>query len=435
MTRRMPSRPWSGRRLHFVGVGGAGMSGYARAAHALGRQVSGSDRGDSPTWSACAPTACCTRASIGHAAANVPAGADVEVVYSSAIAAREPRARSGARAGPARAPARGAAGRVQRAATHDRGGGHARQDDDLLDARARPARRRPGPRLARRAAESAAGLANAHWSDGEWLVVEADESDRSMLSLARRDRGADERRAGPPRDVGRWASCARPSARSSRRAPQAVVWDRPELLAAARQRPGASPTTRADADAARGPGLAFPLARARGASGGAGRAQRAATRPARWRPPAWPARTRRRAIAAWRTSTARAGAFARLGAGAAGRACTRTTPTTRRGRGDAARRAHARAAAAGGGVPAAPVLPHRAARARVRRGARAGGRRRRHRRVRRARARRGPPRRQRPAGRAGGGGRGARAAGVLAAHLRRRAPVLRTRLRAGDCAW
>jgi UDP-N-acetylmuramate--alanine ligase len=27
-------------------------------------------------------------------------------------------------------------------------------------------------------------LANAHWSDGEWLVVEADESDRSMLSLS-----------------------------------------------------------------------------------------------------------------------------------------------------------------------------------------------------------------------------------------------------------
>src|SRR5439155_13494209 len=27
------------------------------------------------------------------------------------------------------------------------------------------------------------GLANAHWSQGRWLVVEADESDRSMLSL------------------------------------------------------------------------------------------------------------------------------------------------------------------------------------------------------------------------------------------------------------
>ncbi len=27
------------------------------------------------------------------------------------------------------------------------------------------------------------GLANAEWAEGEWLVVEADESDRSMLSL------------------------------------------------------------------------------------------------------------------------------------------------------------------------------------------------------------------------------------------------------------
>src|ERR1700727_2077791 len=28
------------------------------------------------------------------------------------------------------------------------------------------------------------GLANSHWSEGEWLVVEADESDRSVVSLA-----------------------------------------------------------------------------------------------------------------------------------------------------------------------------------------------------------------------------------------------------------
>ena len=40
--------PWSGRRVHFIGVGGAGMSGYARAARALGAQVSGSDAADGP---------------------------------------------------------------------------------------------------------------------------------------------------------------------------------------------------------------------------------------------------------------------------------------------------------------------------------------------------------------------------------------------------
>ena len=38
---------WAGRRLHFVGIGGAGMSGLALIAQALGAQVTGSDRADS----------------------------------------------------------------------------------------------------------------------------------------------------------------------------------------------------------------------------------------------------------------------------------------------------------------------------------------------------------------------------------------------------
>src|SRR6187397_1454136 len=37
-------QPWSGRALHFVGIGGAGMSGLAVVAHALGARVTGSDR-------------------------------------------------------------------------------------------------------------------------------------------------------------------------------------------------------------------------------------------------------------------------------------------------------------------------------------------------------------------------------------------------------
>ena len=117
-----------------------------------------------------------------HDAANVPEGEDVEVVYSTRRRAREPRARGGPRTWPARAPARGAAGGADRAAAHDRGGGHARQDDDLFDARVRAARRRPAPR-AGWSAGPWRGQANAHWGEGEWLVVEADESDRSMLML------------------------------------------------------------------------------------------------------------------------------------------------------------------------------------------------------------------------------------------------------------
>jgi UDP-N-acetylmuramate--alanine ligase len=41
-------RPLAGRRLFFVGIGGAGLSGYALLAHAWGAEVSGWDRYDTP---------------------------------------------------------------------------------------------------------------------------------------------------------------------------------------------------------------------------------------------------------------------------------------------------------------------------------------------------------------------------------------------------
>ena len=77
---------WAGRRLHFVGVGGAGMSAYARAAHALGASVSGSDRADSAFAAALAADGV-LEAAIGHRAENVPAGDGGEVVCSTAIGA------------------------------------------------------------------------------------------------------------------------------------------------------------------------------------------------------------------------------------------------------------------------------------------------------------------------------------------------------------
>ncbi len=84
-----PQQPWAGRRLHFVGIGGAGMSGLARVARALGAEVTGSDRTpDSPYL---------RDAGIDvrqHDAANVPPGA--EVVVSSAIPADNPERGTGA---------------------------------------------------------------------------------------------------------------------------------------------------------------------------------------------------------------------------------------------------------------------------------------------------------------------------------------------------
>ncbi|HRU06296.1 MAG TPA: Mur ligase domain-containing protein, partial [Candidatus Brocadiia bacterium] len=40
---------WKGLRVHFVGIGGAGMSSLARILHAAGALISGSDLQDSPT--------------------------------------------------------------------------------------------------------------------------------------------------------------------------------------------------------------------------------------------------------------------------------------------------------------------------------------------------------------------------------------------------
>src|SRR3954467_10519200 len=82
----MSDAPWSGRMLHFIGIGGAGMSGLAIVALGLGARVSGSDRAESPY---------CERLReaglppvIGPDAANLPHGA--EVVVSTAIGEDNP---------------------------------------------------------------------------------------------------------------------------------------------------------------------------------------------------------------------------------------------------------------------------------------------------------------------------------------------------------
>src|SRR5207248_10386758 len=73
--------PWRGRRLHLVGVGGAGLSAYARAAHALGAEVTGSDASDTVYARALARDGV-LEPRTGHRADNVPAGGDGEPVDS-----------------------------------------------------------------------------------------------------------------------------------------------------------------------------------------------------------------------------------------------------------------------------------------------------------------------------------------------------------------
>jgi UDP-N-acetylmuramate--alanine ligase len=175
--------PWRGRRLHFVGVGGAGMSGYARAAHTLGALVTGSDRADSPFLQRLCADGVLAAAHAGHDAANVPGGADVEVIYSSAVAPENPeRAAARERGLRERPRAELLAELSALKRTIAVAGTHGKTTTASMLVHA--LRAQPGQDPAWLVGGTVGGgLPNAHWGAGEWLVVEADESDRSMLSL------------------------------------------------------------------------------------------------------------------------------------------------------------------------------------------------------------------------------------------------------------
>ena len=226
------STEWAGRRLHFVGIGGAGMSGLALVAHALGATVTGSDRARRLALR----RRRCARVGIepaaGHDAANVPDGA--EVVVSSRDPAGEPGARRGARARPARAAPRRAAGRADAAAPDDRRHRHARQDDDVEHARARAARLRHGPGATSSAARCARPAPTPAGARGSGSSSRPTSPTARCSAGARRSRCSRTPSSTTTRPTPRSATSTRRSARSSRsRDRAAVVWDRPELLALA----------------------------------------------------------------------------------------------------------------------------------------------------------------------------------------------------------
>ena len=75
-----------GKKIHFIGIGGSGMSGLARIALADGISVSGSDAKDSSVLTALAALGATVYKS--HEASQVD-GVDV-VIYSTAISASNP---------------------------------------------------------------------------------------------------------------------------------------------------------------------------------------------------------------------------------------------------------------------------------------------------------------------------------------------------------
>lgn len=168
------SDDWSSRRLHFVGIGGAGMSGLALVAHALGAQVTGSDRAESPYLERLREHG--IEPTIGHAAANVPPGA--EVVYSTAVPADNPERLAAAGRELHRADLLGEITRLRSCIAIT--GTHGKTTTAAMIVHALSACGLAPSYLV--GAELSTGT-NAAWGIGEWLVVEADESDRSLLKL------------------------------------------------------------------------------------------------------------------------------------------------------------------------------------------------------------------------------------------------------------
>jgi UDP-N-acetylmuramate--alanine ligase len=82
-----PSGPYSGTRVHFIGIGGCGMCGLAEFVLREGGAVSGSDLKASSATERLVALGAAVR--IGHAAEHVPADADI-VVYSAAVKPENP---------------------------------------------------------------------------------------------------------------------------------------------------------------------------------------------------------------------------------------------------------------------------------------------------------------------------------------------------------
>jgi len=165
-------------RVHFVGIGGAGMSGIAEVLCTLGYQVSGSDTADNATTQRLARLGATVHR--GHAAANV-LGTDC-VVVSSAIRPDNPElmeARSQRIPIVPRAEMLAELMRFRRgiavAGTHGKTTTTSLTASVLGEGGLDPTFVIGGQLLA-------AG-ANARLGDGQWLVAEADESDGSFLRL------------------------------------------------------------------------------------------------------------------------------------------------------------------------------------------------------------------------------------------------------------
>ena len=174
---------WDRRQLHFIAIGGAGMSGLALVCHGLGARVSGSDRSESSYLDRLREAGLEPR--VGHDAAAVPP--EAEVVISTAIAPDNPelvvareRSQRVVHRGVLLAELCAEKRLIAVAGTHGKTTTAGMLAHALRGAGADPAfflgGELPG-------AGPDGGPSNAGWGAGEWVIAEADESDASFLEL------------------------------------------------------------------------------------------------------------------------------------------------------------------------------------------------------------------------------------------------------------
>ena len=171
------SRP---RRVHIVGVAGAGMSAIALVLARMGHHVSGSDLKQAAVLERLAAAG--VEVHVGNRAENVPAGADA-VVYSTAIPLTNVELVAAAAQGiPVlhRSAALAALAATRR--TIAVAGSHGKTTSaSMLALILRRAGWSPSFVIGGEVNEVGS---NAAFGDGEWLVVEADESDGTFLHLS-----------------------------------------------------------------------------------------------------------------------------------------------------------------------------------------------------------------------------------------------------------
>lgn len=167
---------WAGKRIHFIGIGGAGMSGLARISLSLGLKVSGSDSKDSSV--VLALRALGADVFVGHQSSHID-GADV-VVFSNAISASNPEmARARELSLPLITRAQALAVLMSTSKSLAVAGTHGKTTTSSMLTVALQACG-VDPSFAIGGTLTASG-SNAHRGTGEFFVAEADESDGSFL--------------------------------------------------------------------------------------------------------------------------------------------------------------------------------------------------------------------------------------------------------------